>query len=338
MIGIDSYFPQSHYGGGTPGVESYSQSNLDHVFGQSWDMTQMSLGAFKEFLSKSQKITDQFEARIGIMEVQGERLKEDLLNAPSVVQQHVKTAMDRNTKEQATVMASMQGPVARLNAMLMSKNIDQAQSVASSGIAEFIKEDVARKSMYYQQLAMNNQNIISALGGLSQANMQGMTSTQGMASKGLQTALGAINTRMNYRQKAIENDIERNKTQNEWNQNILDSQTKMAMNMADNWGSVQEALIKASSLQYNSFINAEAKTYGDMKKREIDLYKANVEDETKRDIAKSTILSAERIAANNNLESFRKQQSQFGMDAARLEVEQGNSPDEWLQKIASIFS
>lgn len=319
-IDVSQYFPQSHYAGGIPGVNSYQQANLDSIYGQSFDLTQMSLGAYKSFLGETQDLKDKFEARVGIMEVQGERLKQDLLEAPSIVQQQIKTALDANTKQQATVMASMKGPVARINSLMASKGAEQAQMMASSGVSQFIQEDIARKSMYYQQLATNNQQIITALGGLSQANMQGMTASANMAETGLKSALGAVNIAVQDEHKRMEFDIEQNKLQNEWNQSLLDSQTNMAMNLADNMGGLQQAMLDAQSMQYNSYVTNEAKAYGTQKQHELNVWKAQLDATTKTQLEQMRISTTERLGGLAVEQSAWQTNAQLYADFARQQA------------------
>ena len=275
-IGVGEYFPQSHYGGGIPGAGSFQQQELSNIYGQSYDMTQMSLSAFKNFLGEAQKVTESYKGRIGILEVQAERLRGDLLNAPSLVQQQVKEALDRNMKNQATVAASLHGPVARVNALLMSKNAQQTHDMAVSGVAEFIKEDIARKSMYWQQISQNNQQAIQALGGLSQAQMNGMNITSNMSTSALRTALDAGSALATYRTNAAQQEIQRDQLQNQWNQSLLDSETNIALSTMDQMGGTEQAIIRAQASTQSSYLNAWSRAYATTKQHEAAIYRTQM--------------------------------------------------------------
>ena len=276
MVSVSEYFPQSNYGGGVPGAGSFQQQELSHVYGQSYDMTQLSLAAFKNYLGEAEDMTTRFKGRLGILEVQSQRLREDLLGAPSLVQQQVAQALDRNMKTQATVAASMAGPVGVINTMLMTKNAQQAHDMASSGVSEFIKEDVARKGLYYQQLSHNNQQVIQTLGGLSQAAMNGMQITQGFGSSSLKTALGAAAGLAQNRTNYMQQQINRDEIQNTWNKALLEAQNNLTLDTMRQMGGIQQATIAAQASMQSSYISGWAQAYGARKRNESQLYQAQL--------------------------------------------------------------
>ena len=319
-IGVGEYFPQDYYGGGVPGSGSFEQQELANVYGQSFDQTQLSLAAFKNYLGEADKTSEAFKGRLGILEVQAERLREDFINAPSLVQVQVKQALDRNMKNQATVAASMQGPVARVNALLMTKNAQQTHDMAVSGVGEFIKEDIARKSMYWQQIAENNKSAIQALGGLSQAQMNGMNITANFTSSGLRTALDAASAMATNRTNRMQQEIQRDQLQNTWNQALLDSETNIAMSTLEQSGGIEQAMIRAQTATNSSYINAWSRAYGDTKRHEAamyrtqmgyatDMYKINMNDMLQRDLgAQAFGLDLARMDQNAAMAELQNQQ------------------------------
>ena len=327
MIGVSEYFPQSNYGGGVPGAGSFEQQELSHVYGQSFDVTQMSLAAYKNYLGEAQDMANRFKGRLGVLEVQANRLRQDLLGAPSLVQEQVTQALDRNMKQQATVAASMAGPVGAVNALLMSKNAQQAHEMASTGVAEFIKEDIARKGMYYQQLAMNNQQVIQTLGGLSQASMQGMQIAQGFGASSLQTALGAAAGLANYRTNYMQQQINRDELQSTWNRALLDSQTNMTLDTMRQMGGIQQATIAAQANMQGSYIGAWARAYGDRKRYESQIYRGQLDYVT--DIFRTkqyTQMYRDLAPMSNALDLARIMASQQNTEAAArmMAMAQGN--------------
>ena len=270
------YFPQLDYGGGIAGSSSFSQSELQTVYGQSNDMNSLTLAAFKQYMEASQNIVDKFNVRVGIMEVQADRMREDLINAPSEVQQQIRIALDRNLQKQRALSSTLMGPVGRVNDMLMNKNVREAHAIAVSGIGAHIQEDIARKSLYYQELDKNNKNIIASLGGMSQATMQGMNIAAGMARGGLTTALGAASQLAGNRLTAMQQAIQQDEMKLTWERSKLEAETNMyASNMAYK-GGVEKAMLDASSMNYKSWMEARADTYDSYVKARMDQFKTNM--------------------------------------------------------------
>lgn len=270
------YFPQLDYGGGIAGSSSFSQAELQTVYGQSNDMNSLTLAAFKQYMEQSQQIVDKFNVRVGIMEVQADRMREDLVNAPSEVQQQIRIALDRNLQKQRALSATLMGPVGRVNDMLMNKNVRESHAIAVSGIGAHIQEDIARKSLYYQELDKNNKNIIASLGGMSQATMQGMNIAASMARGGLTTALGAASQLAGNRLTQMQQQIQEQEMALTWERSKLDAETNMyASNMAYK-GGVEQAMMQANSMNYKTWMDARADTYDSFVKARAEQFKTNM--------------------------------------------------------------
>lgn len=270
------YFPQLDYGGGIAGSSSFSQSELQTVYGQSNDMNSLTLSAFKQYMEMSQDTVDKFNVRVGIMEIQADRMREDLLNAPSEVQQQIKLALDRNLQKQRALSSTLMGPVGRVNDLLMNKNVRESHAIAVSGIGAHIKEDIARKALYYQELDKNNKNIIASLGGISQANMQGMNIAGSMARGGLTTALGAASQLANNRLTQMQQAIQQDEMKLTWERAMLDAETNLyASNMAYK-GGIERAMMDANAMNYKTWMDARVKGYEAYNQARMDQFKTNM--------------------------------------------------------------
>lgn len=270
------YFPQLDYGGGIAGSSSFSQSELQTVYGQSNDMNSLTLSAFKQYMEASQEIVQKFNLRTGIMEVQADRMRQDLMNAPSEVQQQIRIALDRNLQQQRALSATLMGPVGRVNDLLMNKNVREAHSIAVSGIGAHIKEDISRKALYYQELDKNNKNILASLGGMSQATMQGMNIAGSMARGGLTTALGAASQLAQNRLTQQQQQIQQQEMALTWERSKLEAETNMyASNMAYK-GGVESAIMQANSMNYKTWMDARADTYDSYVKGRMEQFRTNM--------------------------------------------------------------
>lgn len=283
------YFPNVDFGGGIAGSSSFKQTELATVYGQSNDINSLTKGAFKQYLDDSHDIMARFNMRVGILEVQADRMRTDLLKAPSVVQQQIRQALDKNLKTQAALGATLMGPVSKVNNYLMNKNVREAHSLAISAVGAHIQEDIARKSLYYQELDKNNKNIIASLGGISQANMQGMNITASMTRGGLTTALGAASQLAGNRLKLMEQDIKERELGLRWEQSLLDSETNIYSDNMAYQGGIEKAVMNAQAMNYGSWIDARVKAYDSQNRARMhgyntamtgmrDIYATNVED------------------------------------------------------------
>lgn len=283
-----NYFPSVNYGGGIAGSSSFRQTELESVYGQSYDLTSLSKAAFKQYMDAATHTMDKFNSRVGVLEVQADRMREDLLNAPSVVQHQVRQALDRNLQTQAALGATLMGPVGKVNDFLMNKNVREAHSISISAIGAHIQEDIARKSLYYQELDKNNKNIIASLGGMSQAQMQGLSVTGDMARGGLTTALGAASTLAGNRLQAMQLDIQEREMGLNWEKALLESETSMYSDNMSYKGGIERAVTQAEAMNYGSWLDARVRSYDSMNRAKmhayqtemsgaVEVYKTNIE-------------------------------------------------------------
>ena len=267
-----NYFPNVDYGGGIAGSSSFRQTELESVYGQSADMVSLSKAAFKQYMDASSHTVDKFNARVGVLEVQADRMREDLMNAPSAVQQQVRQALDRNLQLQSSLSATLMGPVAKVNDLLMRKNVREAHSISISAIGAHIQEDIARKSLYYQELDKNNKNIIASLGGMSQAQMQGLQVTGDLARGGLTTALGAASSLVGNRLKAMEQDIQEREMGLSWEKSLLEAESNMYSNNMAYAGGLHRATLQAETMNYGSWLDARVRGYDSMNRAKMHMY------------------------------------------------------------------
>lgn len=271
-MSLESYYPQIDYGGGTPGISSWNQNELEGVYGQSMDDTALHKASFKQFVEDTRQTQERFKLRVGIMEVQADRLKEDLKNAPSVVQHTIQQALDANLKQQTALAATLTGPVSRINEMLMNKTADQAHAIASSSTGKALQERIMNNALYYQELDKNNKNIIAALGGMSQLNMRGMEISASLASNGLTTALSAASSMARNRLSRAQQEIQANELDLRWKTAKLESETNLyAQNMGYK-GGIENAMIRADSANYNTWLSSRVQAYGDYNRTRASIY------------------------------------------------------------------
>ena len=255
------YFPSVDFGGGIAGSSSFRQTELATVYGQSNDINSLTKAAFKQYMEDSMNTMTKFNARVGILEVQADRMRQDLLRAPSVVQQQIRQALDKNLQTQAALGATLMGPVAKVNNYLMNKNVREAHSLAISAVGAHIQEDIARKSLYYQNLDKNNKNIIASLGGISQAQMQGLNITGAMARGGLTTALGAASALAGNRLKAMEQDLRERELGLNYELGLLEAETNVYSDNMSYLGGIEQATMQAQSMNYGSWLDARVRAY-----------------------------------------------------------------------------
>ena len=345
-----AYFPEVNYGGGIPGTSSFQQGELQTVYGQSNDLNSLSKAAFLQFLEFTHQNMNEFKSRVGILEIQADRMRKDLINAPSQVQTVVRQALDRNLQQQAALGASLMGPVNKVNNFLMNKNVRESHAIAISGIGAQIQEDIARKSLYYQELDKNNKNIIASLGGMSQMAMQGMNLTGAMTRGGLTTALGAASALAKNNLTQRQQQIQAKQMDLQWSTALLESETNLYSDNMAYKGGVERAAMQANAMNYGAWADAQVKAYDTQVdalmsryKTEMDgflgTYKPNVESHDRRYIAE--LAQAMGLKNNENQWKIAQSDNEAAMIRASMGAAQnifGNLAVTGDPQLAAMFS
>ena len=191
---VDQWSPRE------PDINAFDTSELEQVYGQSFDMARLGQAVFSTAMEQLQDVVDDFRGRMGLLESDAYEYERQLASDDGQTRAAASYALERNLTAQAQRGANTSegSEIARMQDSLTKIGSGDA-AVAGQAAAMAGQEDMGKRVDHFNSILSNNQSMINALMGQGGAS-QGMGQLgRQMAGQGLQRAGEATSNIVNTR-------------------------------------------------------------------------------------------------------------------------------------------
>ena len=240
----------------------YSESELLDTSQAAYDMFDMGIYGFEQFQLKADQNMKSLERFADGIINSIPQVRKDILDQKSVALESTRISLDRSLKNQASLIATNSGGSAAMMLAQMNKQSnDMSMRMAQEGSLAVLKEDIERKNMYHRVVDARYGQANAAQRTLSGLiTSWGATNTQ-MAQSGLQGAINTTRNLVSLRTTQGAQQIERDRMQLGWNQNLLNAQTSILREQMNFQLGQFQSMTSARAAAYDAEVRARTAIY-----------------------------------------------------------------------------